>query len=155
MKRKWVIRISVAIGIVALIWTVLTVWVEIEGPSKLIQVTGGSDSLQVLVVYDPDPIYNLDEQICLSIAKGLNDEHINATVATVRATRELDMNKYSSVVLCANTYNWAPDAAITAFVRSNKYPRSLPVVAVTVGPTVPRSAKELLVVASAAATKFF
>jgi len=145
---KGIVRVFATLGIVMMIWAWLTFWVDSKGSSKLQEFTSPDDSLSVLLVYDPDPIYNLDEQICISIAKGLNEQKVNATVATVKATNELKFHQYSAVVICANTYNWAPDDAVVAFIQSNEFLKSVPVVAVTIGSgTTSQSAarlKELL-----------
>lgn len=131
--KKWIRRLFVLFGIILVGWTGLTVWVEAEGPSKLTKFTSPYDSLQVLVVYDPDPVYNLDEQVCVSLAKGLNDQHVGALVSTVKASYTLDPALYNAVVVCANTYNWAPDRSITSYIETTPSLRSLPVVAITVG----------------------
>lgn len=131
--KTWLKRISWGLGIIALVWIGLTVWVEAEGPSNLTKFTTPYDSLQVLIVYDPDPIYNLDEQVCLNVAMGLSNQHVAATVATVKATDVLDFKLYKAVVICANTYNWAPDRSIVSFTKHHPFLRSVPVVAITVG----------------------
>jgi len=133
MKRKWIARLLTTVGLLSLVWIAMTLWVESKGPSRSTEFTISGDSLDVLIVYDPDPIYNLDEQICISIAKGLNEEHVNATVVTVRATDDLDLHQFDAVVTCANTYNWAPDAAVTSFIKEHTDLKSMPVVAVTLG----------------------
>lgn len=132
-RRKLVRRISRTIIISLLLWTALTIWVEIEGPAKWTQLGSPVDSLKVLVVYDPDPIYNLDEQICNEIARGIASGNIEVIVASVAATHENIIANFDAIVVCANTYNWAPDWAITRFIKSNPQFETLPVVAVTVG----------------------
>jgi hypothetical protein len=138
---RWVLGSAAAIAVV---WITLTAWVQMKGPAALIHFPAKNSSGRVLIVYDPDPIYNFDLQLCTSIAEGLNDRNIGATVATVRSAETLDVTSYNGVVLCANTYNWAPDASVTTFARSNEKLGTIPVVAVTIGSgSTAASAKKL------------
>ena len=79
MKTKLVrfLRYSaIALGIIAVAWTALTFYVEKKGPAKRWRV--GNDSEQkVLIVFDPDPFYNLDEKVCMSFANALAEQHMN------------------------------------------------------------------------------
>lgn len=131
--KKWIIRALSLLVFVLLTWTGLTLWVDREGPSKLEKFTSPDDSLRVLLVYDPDPIYNLDEQICKSIGRGLSSQRVSATVATVRAAGVLKPDHFNAVVVLANTYNWTPDASIVSYVKDHPQLKTMPVVAVTIG----------------------
>ncbi len=115
------------------LWTGLTIWVEMEGPARWTQLGSSNDSSKVLVLYDPDPIYNLDEQLCTEIGKGIAEYHTEVIVATVAAVRDINLADLDGIVLCANTYNWAPDWAITGYIRSRADLDAIPVVAVTIG----------------------
>ena len=41
-----------------------------------------------LIVYDSDPFYNLDEQICESFGQGFNDHVCKAVIATVQRQKK-------------------------------------------------------------------
>lgn len=129
---------------IAILWTALTVWVEMPGKDEVVALGDPADSIRVLIVYDPDPIYNLDEQVCRGIAEGLNDNHIQAFVATVKAAMKLDLRAYGSLVICANTYNWAPDKAVVNFIENSSRIGNMRVVAVTVGSGSTSEAREKL-----------
>ncbi|HEY9009363.1 MAG TPA: hypothetical protein VIM75_24670 [Ohtaekwangia sp.] len=126
-------RLIVTLVIVIIGWTALTLWVERKGPARYWHFSGSNSTMKVLVVFDPDPIYNLDEQVCLSIAKGIAGNRIDATVATVRRAEEMDASGFDGFVLCANTYNWAPDWSITQFAKSTTVMKHRPVMAITLG----------------------
>ncbi|MBC7389400.1 MAG: hypothetical protein H7329_09340 [Opitutaceae bacterium] len=49
--------------VVAVLWTGLTFWAQSEGPSQQWELGNPKSSKKVLIVYDPDPFYNLDEQV--------------------------------------------------------------------------------------------
>ena len=87
----------------------------------------------MLIVYDPDPFYNLDEQVCRAFGQALADKGMQVTVATVQAVRELPEQVPDSYVFCANTYNWAPDRAVRTYIEQQRNLSGKPVVAITVG----------------------
>lgn len=130
--KKALTSAGIICGTVVITWVGLTLWVEMKGASRLEKIVSSQDSLQALLIYDPDPIYNFDEQLCRSMGKGLADQQISSTIATVSAAQVLDVKHYEIIVICANTYNWAPDAAITEFVKTHSL-KDKPVVAVTIG----------------------
>lgn len=107
MKKitKWIVAIL-------FIWIVLTVWVEKEGPYDKWNMGNLDSSKKALVLYDPDPFYNLDQQICESVGSVLADNDFNVTLATVAAIQEAKTTDYQLYIFCANTYNWEPDWAI-------------------------------------------
>lgn len=107
-------------------------WVELKGPKILWQSGGAISAKTVLIVYDPDPIYNFDEQVCLSFAQGFVDRGIKVNVATVAATEDLKSQSFDAYVFCANTYNWHPDWALSKFIK-NQSLNNKPVIAITVG----------------------
>jgi flavodoxin len=128
---------------IAVVWTALTVWVEMPGKKESVTLGSETDSLRVLIVYDPDPIYNLDEQVCRGIAKGLIENHIQVVLATTKAAK-LDLQNFESVVVCANTYNWAPDNAVMNFIEESTTIDGMDVVAITVGSGSTAEAREKL-----------
>lgn len=112
-------------------WLAITVYVEQKGPSKQWSL-GSSTGKKALIVYDPDPFYNLDEQVCLSFGKALAEQNMNVTVVTVAATDSIKTNSYHVLVYCANTYNWRPDWSITSYIEERRA-LTAPIVAITLG----------------------
>ncbi len=132
MKKflKWVIIASLA---VALGWLVLTIWVESTGAKKSWEFGDTTVKGSVLIVYDPDPFYNLDEQICRAMGQTLARYGMQVKVVTVAAARELKNNPFNLYVFCANTYNWRPDRAVSNYIKNQALIRGKPVVAITLG----------------------
>ena len=135
MKRlKWYKLAAMTIAIVLVGWLALTFWVEADGPKRSWTFGEGSSlGSEILIVYDPDPFYNLDEQLCRAFAKALSDSGFHGMVATVSAARELKNGNFKAYVLCANTYNWRPDWSITSFIKKDIIIKDKPVIALTVG----------------------
>lgn len=132
MKKLLKIAGSLAL-IIALIWTLLTVWVERIGPKRSWELGDPASPKKVLIVYDPDPFYNLDEQICRSFGQALADHGMTVRVATVAAARDINDQSINAFVFCANTYNWRPDWAVSDFIKKHIALKDKPVVAITVG----------------------
>jgi hypothetical protein len=132
MKRKKIKYLLLTIAIIAVGWTALTFYVEVKGPSKE-WTLGDAEGKKVLVVFDPDPFYNLDEQICLSFGKALAEKAMSVKVVTVAAASEVDQSKYEALVYCANTYNWRPDWSITSYIGDHPPRQTQSVIAITVG----------------------
>jgi hypothetical protein len=132
MKKILKIMLYVAVGISAA-WLILTLVVERPGPAKSWDLGEVGSSERVLIVYDPDPFYNLDEQVCLSFAKGLVAHGLTVKVASVSTAKELKANTFTAFVFCANTYNWSPDWAVTNYITQQPSLDGKPVVAITLG----------------------
>lgn len=128
MKKivKWVAAIL-------FIWIVLTVWVEKEGPYDTWNMGNLESSKKALVLYDPDPFYNLDQQICEAVGSVLADNDFNVTLATVAAIKEIKTTDYQLYVFCANTYNWEPDWAICRAIEKQIPIAHKSAIAITVG----------------------
>lgn len=119
MKTKKRLRyFVVALSVVAVVWTILTIYVELSGPAKEWEL-GNDERQDVLIVFDPDPFYNLDEKVCRSFANGLIQSGLSVKIATVAAAEELDTKEFNAFIYCANTYNWRPDWAVTGFIKKN------------------------------------
>lgn len=129
-------------GFVAVVWTALTLWVEADGPERIVELGKRGFALTALIVYDPDPIYNLDQQVCESFARGLADKGWHVTVATVRMAKKFKETDYHLYVFCANTYNWLPDRSITNFIKDDVNINRKNIVAIIVGAGSTRHAQE-------------
>ena len=119
-----------AIGVA---WTALTVWAERAGPKRSWQLGNPAAKKWALIVYDPDPFYNLDEQVCRSFGQALADNWMQVTVATVSAVGKSPEQPVDLYVFCANTYNWRPDWSVSNFIQKQVNLDGKPVVAMTVG----------------------
>jgi len=108
-----------SIGAILIAWTFLTLYVERKGPPKESSVGGAKNDHKALIVFDPDPFYNLDERVCLSFAKALAESNFLVTVMTVAAAEESTDKTFDLYVYCANTYNWRPDRAMVSYVKGN------------------------------------
>lgn len=135
MKKRIFFRYLIAtLVLVFMGWTALTLYVETTGPSQAWTFESENGKTTALVVFDPDPFYNLDEQICISFGKALAESGINVQVATVAAAKKLKPKKFDVVVYCANTYNWRPDWAITNYIEDGSHSvRNISSVAITLG----------------------
>ena len=137
MRRKFKINRSlrntglVLLGIFA-VWTALTFWVEYSGIEKVVFEGKDDASKKALIVYNPDPIYKLDEQVCISFAKGLSAHDFRVKIATVEGAKK-DTVPYDLYVFCANTYNWAPDWLIKNYIQGHSDLSQQNVVAITLG----------------------
>lgn len=126
--RNWILIPAL---IVAAIWVGLTIWVEGEGAARKWELASVNIKGTAVVVFDPDPIYNLDELVCQSFAKALTKNGWQVTIATVAAARSND-TAFDLYVLCANTYNWTPDRTIVKYIKSTLL-NNKSVVAITLG----------------------
>lgn len=133
MKRRKMIALKI-IGIIIVIWTILTFIAEAESSiEKMTDFGGSNNELTALIVYDPDPFYNLDEQVSKGFAEGLAQYGWSATVTTVASANKIENQVFNLYVFCANTYNWSPDWAVTRYIKKHKQLEGKPVVAITLG----------------------
>lgn len=117
---------------ILIVWTALTIWAEYSGGSKVVTIGNNSSFKNVLIVYNPDPIYNLDEQICENFAKGLANENFNVKIATVKVAKK-ELNHYYLYVFCANTYNWAPDWLVKSYIEKHPHLKDKNAIGITLG----------------------
>ena len=104
MKRL----LLISIGVILIAWLALTLLAERTGPAQSSSFGSADASSQALFTYNPDLFYNLDEQLCASMAEQLATMGWKAEVKTIAAA-PTDVGAYDLVVFVANTYNWAPD----------------------------------------------
>lgn len=119
-KRNFFRYLQVTSILIAIGWTAMTFYVEATGPAKRWRLESTNGKNSALVVFDPDPFYNLDEQICISFGKSLKESGFDVDVATVAAAEQFKLNEFDVIIYCANTYNWRPDWSITSFIEDNK-----------------------------------
>lgn len=131
--KKSTTFILVLLSIILFIWIMVTLWVQKEGPIHKIELGSNSAPTKVLIIYDPDPFYNLDQQICEAFGSVLANHNFKVTIATVAATKHLNLSSYQLYVLCSNTYNWDPDWAIVRFIDKDTSFTNKKVIAITLG----------------------
>ncbi len=122
----------IILGVILLVWAFLSIFVEQKG-QMFSKSFGDFHARTALVVYDPDPFYNLDEQICLSIAKGLSENDWDVKVVSVAAANNIENESFDLYVFCANTYNWAPDKALSNYIKKHDKLENKNVLAITLG----------------------
>lgn len=146
--RKLLKISSTTLVIILIIWGILTLWAEAEGPVRSLELGNSTSEQKALIVYDPDPIYNLDEQVCESFGKVLAQKGLRVRIATVAAFTGMAPNDpslldYDLYVFCANTYNWQPDWAVTSFIKNAPIEQKS-VVAITLGSGSTQAAQRAL-----------
>jgi len=119
--------------IIVIGWIALTIIVERTGPKESWTYGNQNSVAKVILVYDPDPFFNLDEQVCKAFAQVLGENGLQASVVSVAAAREIQLSSFDVYVFCANTYNWGPDLAVSNYIREQKTLNNTPVIAITLG----------------------
>lgn len=132
MKKRIRVIFYVIISL-GLFWTLLTFWVEKAGKQQIKHVIAENENATALILYNPDPIYNLDEQVCMAFAKGLQKIGVSSELVTNKKVAEINKSRFDLYVVCANTYNFAPDKGLLKTIDKLKYLDGQPVVAITLG----------------------
>ena len=130
--------------IVAISWGFLTLWVQQQRPAGVQEFIPDQTLGRVLVVYNPDPIYDLDCQMAASFAKGLSQQGYEVTVCDYYTAQSLSLPDYQLLGIVSNTYNWAPDRPTRRFLKEAAGLKDLPVVAITLGSGDTRRSQRLL-----------
>lgn len=132
MKRASKIAVW-ALGTLLVFWGGLTLWVEQQRPARIWEYLPPSPGPRALILYNPDPLYDLDRQVGSAFAEGLQAQGWEVRLATLGAQLARPENPYDLYVFCANTYNWAPDRPTTRFIGQADWLAGSPVVAITLG----------------------
>lgn len=135
--------IGIFFSILLLSWITISCWVECEGKAFKLIMNGDPGFPEATIIFDPDPIYDLDKQLCLEFGKTLEAKGWKVNILTVAQTRlepEIQGNYW---LICSNTYNWWPDWSITRFIRTRmKVGQS--VIALTLGSGSTANSKRIL-----------
>ncbi|MFD2564415.1 flavodoxin family protein [Aquimarina rubra] len=127
------------------IWIVLTIVVRQQGPERIAIIGSSTNDYKALIIYNPDPIYNLDEKISRSFAAGLSENGWLSKISTVAAAKKLEKEEqFDLYVFCANTYNWTPDKAIRDHINNDEYIKGKNVVAITLGSGATKRSQRIL-----------
>jgi hypothetical protein len=116
----------------ASVWTILTLWVQLAGKSKRHPPANRDADHKAIIIFNPDPLFNLDEKVCIAFAEGLEDYKISTTVVSYDLV-DSSLDDYDLIVLCANTYNWSPDWKISGFIKKHNELKGKNCVAITLG----------------------
>lgn len=143
--KKMFKRLLYGLIVIMAAWLILTLWAEAKGKAKQWHIGNPSSTKKVLIIYDPDPFYNLDQQVCQAFAEGLTaSDSMDITISTVAAAGNITNQEFSIYVFCANTYNWRPDWAVSRFVKNHRQLKGKPVVAITLGSGSTRASQKAL-----------
>lgn len=126
------------------IWLTVSLWVQSFTNSYTIGFNIESNFPKALVVFDDDPLSDFDENICYSFANGLAQQNWSVTISSVNEACRDSSTRYNLYVLCANTYNFAPDWAISHYIHNGDHLQNTPVVAITLGAGTTQRAQRLL-----------
>ncbi|MEJ2005024.1 MAG: hypothetical protein P8X57_08705 [Cyclobacteriaceae bacterium] len=130
MKRSFriIVRILLAIMVV---WTLLTLWAE--GSNKNIYESFGKENAlyKAVILFKPDPFYNLDEQLSNTIAEELVENGFEVKLFSISAYQKQPVTDL--FIICANTYNWAPDWKTISFIKEHAELENSDVAALTLG----------------------
>lgn len=133
MKNKTQIGLYIFLALL-FIWGIFSILVQNKGDATVANFGERYSGKKAIIIYDPDPIYNLDEQVCESFAKGLADAGWRAKVYTVEAAEIVNPKQnFDLYVFCANTYNFAPDKVISAYLEECEVLEGKRVAAITLG----------------------
>ena len=130
---------------IGFVWWLLTLYVQQKGPEAHFELTPKQPGQPTaLFIYDPDPFYDLDDQVCRALAETYIDHGWHCTIQTVRAAEKDPSTDYDLYAFCANTYNWAPDRAVANFIKKHPALKDKSALAITVGGGSTNRAKRLL-----------
>lgn len=136
--------LAIIIGLLLFLWLLASLWANAEGASRLNKFGNLEPDKTALIVYDPDPFYKFDEQICNSFANGLAEKNWNIIVASVKATKNIEASTYDLYVFCANTYNSKPDSSIVKYIKSFDDLADMNIVLITLGAGTTDNSKAIL-----------
>ena len=138
------VNIGIVFGLTLLVWIVLSVIVGRKGVEKVVTVGEINTQYKALILYNPDPIYDLDNQITRAFAAGLSENGWGSKIATVAAFDRVKNESYDLYVFCANTYNWSPDRVLKDHIKNSNYLKGKNVIAITLGSGSTKRSKHIL-----------
>ncbi|HKK89739.1 MAG TPA: hypothetical protein VJ917_12880 [Saprospiraceae bacterium] len=127
---KWLLA---GLVLLSVIWYLLTLYVQRPGQAFSKDLSKKSAEKKALLVFDPDPFFNLDEIVCTSFAHALNEFNFNAHLRSPSSVNTSLLEGIDLLVLCSNTYNWAPDNGIRSFWENYPNPEGQKTVLITLG----------------------
>ena len=127
-----------------LLWLVLTLWVQQDRSAVSWTATPEGYESRALILYNPDPIYDLDAQLARAFSEGLERAGWASTVAACTSFQDSIPPRQDLFVIIANTYNWAPDWTIRHFIENASWMEGESVVAITLGSGATERSQRLL-----------
>lgn len=137
-KLIWIL---VTIGFV---WFLLTLYVQQARKDYVTFQGDTSAAYTAVILFNPDPFYNLDEQVALRFGEALAAMDWKARILSVAALERGEPADGDLYILIANTYNWSPDKPIQRTIQSGDLIRDKPVIAVTLGSGSTKRSQRLL-----------
>ena len=125
-------------------WLILTLFVEKKGPEYTMNIGQSKNNQKALILFDPDPFYNLDKQISNSFAQGLAEKGWVSKISSIASAKNLEDEQFDLYVFCANTYNWTPDWALSNYIKKHGQLKGKNVVAITLGSGSTNRSKRIL-----------
>lgn len=144
LLKTWIKTSLRILGFLLLIWGGLTLWVERERTDPLRVFQAPEAAGRALVLYNPDPIYDLDRQVGEAFASTLNARGWEVRLVSLAQAGEGPDTPFDLYVFIANTYNWAPDRPTLRYIREASWLSGKPVVAITLGSGSTTRSKRLL-----------
>ncbi len=132
------------VGSLLVLWGGLTIWAEQQRPPMAWNFPSDGAGPRALILFNPDPLYDLDRQVGTAFAEGLQARGWEVRLATLGAGPGRSETDYELYVFCANTYNWAPDWPSVRFIGQAEWLEGRPVVAITLGSGSTYRSKRLL-----------
>lgn len=138
-------KIIITISAILAFWLLLTLIAEKKDADKsLILIGQNLNNQKAIIIYDPDPFYKLDAQISKSFAQGLAKNGWTSKVVNVATAENLGNEQFDLYVFCANTYNWAPDWALSNLIKKHQGLKGKNVVAITLGSGATKRSKRII-----------
>jgi hypothetical protein len=108
-------RLSLVLSGLIFIWACLTAWAQISDRNFDKNFGSKNSGPRIQILFKSDPLYNLDEQICIRLATVLEANGCNVHLSSYASNPSIS-EATDVVVFCANTYNWAPDWVTLNFI---------------------------------------
>lgn len=141
---RWIKRSLWGTVAFLVVWAILTIWAEQPRIAPGMDFGPADSRLHAWVVYNPDPFYNLDRQVCEAFASAMAGAGWHVRVRTL-ADSPTDFRSGTDLfAVCANTYNWAPDRPSLRFIADAVGLEGKPAVAITLGSGSTSRSKRLL-----------
>ena len=132
------------LGTILLVWLGLTLWVQQSRTAASWRTGLETEKGSALILYNPDPIYNLDAQLARAFSEGLEKSGWASEVSTYESLQDSAPPHHNLWVIIANTYNWAPDWPTRHFIDRSPWLEGEAVVALTLGSGATTRSQRLL-----------
>lgn len=136
---------SVVLVAAAACWLAMTAYVEREPAPSVRELGDRQGSHRAVVIYAPDPFYDLDRQVAEAVAGTLAPRGWETlAMSTSAAERLVPTLDYDLLVVVANTYNLAPDRNTRRLLGGLACAQGQPAVLLTLGAGTTARARSIL-----------